>query len=246
MKEYESLLQMEEKGDLLLYDLVSSTMAKWMLQKPTPLFQSLVDRRKKQILSQCGTDTITFGIQMRTWRDHAYLHSQLYEAIFDNIIGCTKSWINDALQATTLRSKACVWITSDDPDEADKVAKNLQDIDDRLTFAVAVPPPQDSWHTAESFNSNKTNFDPREGFTQHEELIDWYIFGEADAAIYTVRSTFGRTARMRRGYSGQQKDFLVGRENMNLEFVCNSVQDYEKSSGWSGYGALQFPKKAKS
>lgn len=242
MKKYASMLSKIDERDLRLYDVVSSAMAKWMLSRPTKIFQTLVDERKKDVLAQCGTDGIQFGIQIRTWRDDEYGHGQMYEVVFDDIISCINSWLGSGVRAMNSRSKYCVYITSDDPEETKHLVNKLRDVDDRLTFVTAVPPSDDSWHTEESFKVNKTNFDPQH-LLKHNELIDWYIFGEADASIYSLRSSFGRTARMRRGYEGQNNDYIVGRENMGLQFMCTSVRDYNLSSGWSGYGTLRFNKK---
>ena len=239
LKKYSNMLQLEET-DMRLYDIVSSTMAKWIMQRPTPLFQRLVNERKKQVMSQCNTDGIHFGIQIRTWRDFDYGHGQYYEAVYADIVDCIKNWLNKQLKDSNLRSRACLYITSDDPVETKRLVASLTDVNDRLTFATAVPTSQDTWHTDESFKAGKSNFDPQ-NLNNHEELIDWYIFGEANAAIYTLGGTYGRTARMRRGYSSQANDFVVGRKNASDKFTCHAVQDYDSEifKGWYASGSLE-------
>ena len=71
------------------------------------------------------------------------------------------------------------------------------------------------------------------------------IFGEAKEATYTLRSTFGRTSRMGRGYVDQRYDFVVGstRNARDQEFVCSPVQGADVSKEWSAFETLVFKKR---
>ena len=40
-------------------------------------------------------------------------------------------------------------------------------------------------------------------------MLDWMLLSEADEAVCTLGSTFGRSARMRRGHAGQEHDHLI-------------------------------------
>lgn len=151
------------------------------------------------------------------------------------------------LNTAAVYDTVCVYITSDDPVEIKPMVEKWQDVDQKiLKFVISQPQSQDSWHSKDSFAEHKSNFDPKL-LAQHEELIDWMIFGEADAAIYTLGSTFGRTARMRRGYVGQKYDYVVGRSSngngAKNPFICSSVQPLDSPSvKWTGLGTLDFEK----
>jgi hypothetical protein len=252
MKKYASMLESIDEGDPRLYDMVSSAAARWMMQRLTPLFQSLVDKEKKRVLSQCENATkIDFAIQIRTWRDFPdLLKRPMYTEIRDEIEDCIRGRLANMLhksdRAMTSETKACVYITSDDPMEMKSMADRMFDTNDRVNFVISHrPASDDAWHSADSFAKHKSEFDPKL-LAKHEELIDWMIFGEAEEAIYTLRSTFGRTSRMRRGYGGQRNDFVVGstRSGVNKEFVCNPVQGVDLSlMEWSGFGTLAFKKR---
>jgi hypothetical protein len=234
---YADMLNMSTT-DPRLYDVMSSTAAQWMLSNPSPRFKRIYQDFKTDKLSQCSSGHFDFGIQIRSWVDWVSYYS-FFEKNKPCIIDCIESVIVNFIETKISSSdehRPCIFLTSDSgPDAADIIDKLKQrfqaltpalsvdfvvsalpqlikgEIEDRAAYQTKIRSVNDkpfSWRSDFVLRSTRNEFNIND-LMKRTDLLDWMLLGDVDAAIYTGASTFGRSARMRGGYSAQRNDHVV-------------------------------------
>lgn len=230
---YADLLNMST-SDPRLYDVMSSAAAQWMLNNPSRRFQSIYEEFKAEKESQCTSGHFDFGIQLRSWVDWL----SYYDAFKKNkpcIVDCIESVIVNVVTSAARENDVppCVFFTADSGEDANDIINSLKrkfsvrspavevefvvsarptlikgEIDDREAYKLHGENDKPfAWRSDFVLRSTRDSFNIND-LSKRTDLLDWMLFGDVDTGIYSGGSTFGRTARMRRGYFAQLNDHI--------------------------------------
>lgn len=157
---------------------------------------------------------IDIAAQFRSWRDVRPVDHSFHSAGGACFLSCLLEAARRAALALG-KSSLCVFVTSDNVTSTHLVADTLRASSVPISSALNLtlrpffnPHPSDHWHSAELIEAFRYELaDPQRELGNHAELFDWYLLGEAKAAVYTSGSTYATTARLRKGLDNMLLDW---------------------------------------
>jgi len=212
---YESILKLDFHG-LDYWSQIFANVASWAMSRPSTMWTELVKNYTKTVFrgdDLCSGEDIDLVTQFRTWRDVRPADMNFRDAGGDCHTKCLVARAK-AYGKTFNKTHLCIFVTSDNATSSAVLVKTLKGLStESLQFRAFTHEDEDvHWHTIDLTSGNTRYEMPpnkAEVLSAHSELFDWYLMGEAKAAVYTGGSTYGMTARLRKGIENHLLDYTA-------------------------------------
>ena len=201
-------------------------------------------RTFRDVVGATSTEHFMGSEQMTTFRTCAFkavmeAQSRVSESV---ISGNGNSNIKSDGKAPPM--PICVYVTSDDPAVANHITQSLEDHEGFEGSVVSHSEIRDDWHKPKeslslSLHDDKIDdwhsqslMDRHKGavgtdteLSARPEFLDWMVLSEATGALFTHGSTFGTSARYRKGYFNSIHDLGLDKDQKTNEFTCELAHD---------------------